>query len=248
MQSYASTGGTSAASAGEQDALDHALDGRDVQPGVRVGHEVAELLDVVDLGERLEVLELDVLEVVGGLLAERGAVDEEQDAAEPFRLEQPVDEPDAGDASCRCRSPSPPAARAGPRRWPLRRRGWRRAGSRAAAGSRSARSASSGLAAADVLLRGVRSGPRACTSPRAARDGWSGWRTSRNQMPLLVSSCRRNGRPLVAKQNGTVYSPHGPPAVLSRPRPEAAAVALGLLDRAGHVLAPRAWPRRRRPA
>ena len=60
------------------------------------GADVVELLDVEDVGERLEVLEPRVLERVRGLLAERGAVDEEEHAAEALRLEQAVDERDAG--------------------------------------------------------------------------------------------------------------------------------------------------------
>ena len=48
----------------------------------RSGVDVAELLHVEDVGEGLELLEPHVLEGVGGLLAERAAVDEEEDAAE----------------------------------------------------------------------------------------------------------------------------------------------------------------------
>ena len=46
------------------------------------------------------------------------------------------------------------------------------------------------------------------------------------------------GRPLVEKQNGMWYLPHGPPGelIVASHGSKSAAVPLGLLDRAGHVL------------
>ena len=63
--------------AGIQDAFDHALDGRKLQLGGVVGHQVAKFLDVVDFVEGLKVFQLHVLERIGGLLAESRSVDEE---------------------------------------------------------------------------------------------------------------------------------------------------------------------------
>jgi hypothetical protein len=73
-----------------------ALDGGDLQSGVGLGLEVAELLDVVAVGEGLVGLELDVLEGFAGVLAEGATVDDEQRPAEAVGLDQPVEQADAG--------------------------------------------------------------------------------------------------------------------------------------------------------
>jgi hypothetical protein len=88
-----------------------------------------------DVGEGLEVLHACVLEGVGGLLAEGGAVHQEEDAAEALRLQQPVDQRDAGLGLAGAGGHGQQQF-ALARRWPLRRPGWQPAGS-AAAGSRS---------------------------------------------------------------------------------------------------------------
>ena len=96
MQSYWSTAGGVVVLAGIEHALHHALHGGDVHGGVGVGLLLVQLLDAEDVGEGLQALHARVLERVGRLLAERGAVDQEQHAAEALRLEQAVDERDAG--------------------------------------------------------------------------------------------------------------------------------------------------------
>ena len=77
-------------------SLDHALDGGDVDSGFGIGLLLVDFLDAEDIGEGVEILHPRVLEGIGGLLAEGGAVHEEEDAAETFGLEEPVDERDAG--------------------------------------------------------------------------------------------------------------------------------------------------------
>ncbi len=81
---------------GIEHPLHHALHGGDVHRGVGVRRCVLQLLDAEDVGEGLQVLHPRVLERVGRLLAERGAIDQEQHAPEPLRLQQAIDERDAG--------------------------------------------------------------------------------------------------------------------------------------------------------
>ena len=64
--------------------------------GVAVGLLVFKLLDAEDIGKGLEPLHPCVFEGVGGLLAQRRTVHQEQDAPEALRLQQTVDERDAG--------------------------------------------------------------------------------------------------------------------------------------------------------
>ena len=64
--------------------------------GVAVGLLVVKFLDAEDVGKGLKPLHPRVLEGIGGLLAERRAVNQEQDAPEALRLQQPVDERNAG--------------------------------------------------------------------------------------------------------------------------------------------------------
>ena len=64
--------------------------------GVGVGLLLVQLLDAEDVGEGLEALHARVLEGVGRLLAERGAIHQEEHAAEALGLEQAIDERDAG--------------------------------------------------------------------------------------------------------------------------------------------------------
>ena len=60
------------------------------------GAWLVQLLDAEDIGEGLQVLHARVFEGVGGLFTERRAIHQEQNAAEALRLEQTVDERDAG--------------------------------------------------------------------------------------------------------------------------------------------------------
>ena len=64
--------------------------------GVGVGLLLVQLLDAEDVGEGLEALHARVLERIGRLFAERGAIHQEEHAAEALGLEQAVDERDAG--------------------------------------------------------------------------------------------------------------------------------------------------------
>ncbi len=54
-----------------------ALDGGDLHPGVGIGLQVTQALQVVDRGERLAGLEHDVAKGIAGLLAESAAIDDE---------------------------------------------------------------------------------------------------------------------------------------------------------------------------
>ena len=65
-----------------ENAFDHALHRRDVQAGVGFGPQVAQFLDVIDVGKCLQVFQPDVLQFIDCLLAEGVTVDEEQNAAE----------------------------------------------------------------------------------------------------------------------------------------------------------------------
>jgi len=82
--------------AGIQHALHHALHRGDLHGGIAVRRLFLQLLDAEDVGEGLQAFHPRVLERVGGLLAERGAVDQEQHTPKALRLQQPVDQRDAG--------------------------------------------------------------------------------------------------------------------------------------------------------
>ena len=77
-------------------ALNHALDGGDVDGGLGIGFLLVDFLDAEDVGEGVEILHPCVLKGIGGLLAEGGAVHEEQDAAETLGLQESIDECDTG--------------------------------------------------------------------------------------------------------------------------------------------------------
>lgn len=79
-----------------QHALDHALHCGDMHGGVGIGLRHVQLLDAEDVGEGLEVFHARIFEGVGGLLAQGGAVHQEEHAAEALGLQQPVDQGDAG--------------------------------------------------------------------------------------------------------------------------------------------------------
>ena len=64
--------------------------------GVGIGLLLVQFLDAEDVGEGLQALHPRVLEGIGRLFAERGAVHEEEHAAEALGLEQAIDERDAG--------------------------------------------------------------------------------------------------------------------------------------------------------
>ena len=55
-----------------------------------------DFIDAESFGEGLQVLHARIFEGVGGLFAQGGAIDEEQNAAEALGFEEPVDEGDAG--------------------------------------------------------------------------------------------------------------------------------------------------------
>ena len=55
-----------------------------MQAGFRFGPQVAQFLDVVDVGKRLQVFQPDLLQFIDCLLAKGVTVDEEQNAAEAF--------------------------------------------------------------------------------------------------------------------------------------------------------------------
>ena len=65
---------------------DQSLHGRDVHSGIRIGLLFVDLLDAEHIGETLQRLHLRFLERIGRLLAQRGTVDQEQDAAEALRF------------------------------------------------------------------------------------------------------------------------------------------------------------------
>jgi hypothetical protein len=73
-----------------------------MQAGVRFGPQVAQSLDIVDVGKRLQVFQSDLLQFIDGLLAEGVTVDEEQNAAEAFGFDQAV-----GQSNARYSFPSP---------------------------------------------------------------------------------------------------------------------------------------------
>lgn len=77
-------------------ALDHALDGGDVNGGVGVGFLFVDFHDAEGFGKGVEVLHPGVLEGVGCLVAQRGAIHQEEDAAEPLGFKESINERDAG--------------------------------------------------------------------------------------------------------------------------------------------------------
>jgi hypothetical protein len=74
----------------------HALDGGDVNGGVGIGFLLVDFLDAENVRKGLQTLHAGVLERISRLLAERGAIREEENAAKALRFQQPVDERDAG--------------------------------------------------------------------------------------------------------------------------------------------------------
>lgn len=64
--------------------------------GVGVRRLILQFLDAKDVGEGLQALHPGVLEGVGGLFAERGAVHEEEDAPKTLGFEEAVDQRNAG--------------------------------------------------------------------------------------------------------------------------------------------------------
>lgn len=78
----------------EDDAFDEALDGADVDAGFGVGGGVAEAFEAEDVGEGFGAGEAGGGELVFGLVAEGGAVDDEADVAEAFGGEESVEEGD----------------------------------------------------------------------------------------------------------------------------------------------------------
>ena len=81
----------------QHNAADHALDCGDMDFSFLFDLGVAELGDVVDVGESLESFELNAIEtIIKRLLSEGGSVDEEEDALEALVLNEAVDQRDGG--------------------------------------------------------------------------------------------------------------------------------------------------------
>ena len=79
-----------------EDAFDHGLHGGHLDAGFRFGGHVAQLGHVVDLAEGVVLLQWCFVEGVDGLLAQCGAVHQEQDAVEAFGFQETVHQPDDG--------------------------------------------------------------------------------------------------------------------------------------------------------
>lgn len=77
---------------GLENAPDHGLHRGDLHARLIGGAGVVQAIEVVDLRQRLVLLQLHVLHRLGGLGAERGAVDQEQNPVEALGLEQAVDQ------------------------------------------------------------------------------------------------------------------------------------------------------------
>jgi hypothetical protein len=191
---------------GSEHALDHGLDGGDVQAGVGSDLEVGHLLDAEDVGEGLELLEAQLLEGVGGLAREGVAVDEEEHATEAASLEQAVAEADAG------------AGLAGARRHgeehlslAVLERGLDREDGAAlvvAVDVRHRLDLEGRVGAVEVLLEQIDAALRGCTSPRAGR-GWF-WAPAGVEEPdaALVDELTEEGAAVGGEDEG---DPIGPP-------------------------------------
>jgi hypothetical protein len=79
--------------AGEH-ALDHGLHGGHLDARFGLGGHVTQVGDVVDLAQRLVLLQRRLLEGVHGLIAQGRAIDQEQDAPEALGLQEPIHQPD----------------------------------------------------------------------------------------------------------------------------------------------------------
>ena len=79
-----------------EDAPDHGLHGGDLNARFGLGGHVAQLLDVVDLRQRMVLLERRFVERLDGLLTQGAAVDQKEDTAEAFGLQQAVHQADDG--------------------------------------------------------------------------------------------------------------------------------------------------------
>ena len=79
-----------------QQALHHALHGGDVHRGVAAWHLLFQLFDTEDVGKGLELFHPRVFERIGSLLAQHGAIDQKKDAPEALRLQQTIDQGNAG--------------------------------------------------------------------------------------------------------------------------------------------------------
>lgn len=71
---------------GLENAPDHGLHRGDLHARLIGGAGVVQTIEVVDLRQRLVLLQLHVLHRLGGLGAERGAVDQEQNPVEALGL------------------------------------------------------------------------------------------------------------------------------------------------------------------
>ena len=81
---------------GEEQSLDHALHGGNLEFRIVVRGEIAEFLHIVNIGKGEVRVELHVLQGVLRLLAERGAIHEKKDAAESASFDEPIDQGNTG--------------------------------------------------------------------------------------------------------------------------------------------------------
>ena len=88
-------GGRRGVVCGIQHATHHALHRGDVDGGFGIRRFLIEFLDAKNVSESLHALHASFFERIRGLLAERRAIHEEQDAAEAFGFQQAIDERDA---------------------------------------------------------------------------------------------------------------------------------------------------------
>ncbi|MNZ30843.1 hypothetical protein D3C78_481290 [compost metagenome] len=79
-----------------EDAPHHGLHGGNLDARLGLGGHIAEFLDVVDLRQGVVLLQGRLVEGLEGLLAEGAAVDQKEDAAEAFGLQQAIHQADDG--------------------------------------------------------------------------------------------------------------------------------------------------------
>ena len=73
-------------------ALHHALDGGQVDARVLVGSGILDFLDVIDLGKALEVLQFDAAKCFARLIAQLGAIHQEEDPSKALCADETVEQ------------------------------------------------------------------------------------------------------------------------------------------------------------
>ena len=185
----------------DKDAADQRLHCRDLHPVFLVGNLLVEFRDIEGRGEFEQPFKLGIVERLLGLLAERIAIDKEQDAAEPLVLR-------AGDTSARRKSRLAGAGRHRDQHLAaaLRQRSLDRLDCLTLIGPQPGvierllgKAMLIGVEVlCELLLDILWAEPFRQRRPHAVAT-----RASQNQMPDLVASCLTNGRPFVANTNGT---------------------------------------------